>query len=103
MFDQRQINFGQCADLIFQSAFVSRHDLVGHGFAGLCPDFDQGFAGENAGCAAGDGDDHDAGKVAVGGIVADDDGGSAFGDFVADCWIKFDPPDVTAFHRLSLC
>ena len=67
------------AKLAFETGFVSSHDLVCHGFAALAINRHHRLAGVLTACVAGQGHDHHAGEVSVGGIVAHKIIDSAYG------------------------
>ena len=84
----------------FEPLLADGSNLVGHRLARFAIQIDWGFTRVNAGHVAGNRNDLYAVQVAVGCVIADDDGGTSVLDFTAKGGIEIDPPDFTAKHEV---
>ena len=98
IFYGKQIRLGENAKQGLQAGLVCRHDLICHGLAPLSAQNNQGFTRVLTFGVAGQRHDDNASEVAVCGVIADDDSGACFSNPVADSWIEFNPPHLTAKH-----
>src|SRR3990172_8796634 len=81
-----------------QSLLAHRGQLVGHRFTDLPAYMHVRLARIEAVRLAGERNNLNAIEEFIGGIVADDDGGTFLANFPSNRGFKFNPPNVTSFH-----
>jgi len=80
-FDSADVVERQGCQLGFEPLLADGGDLVSHRFTGLAIQVDRGFTGVNASYIARDRNDLNTVEIAVGRVIADDDGGPGLLDF----------------------
>ncbi len=97
--DRMHVRRGKRPEPAFQTFLVCRHDLIGHRFGLSAIDTHKCLAWIDLPDITGQGHYDEAGQIAIGCVVAEDDSRSRLADFATDSGVKFDPPDFTALYR----